>query len=267
MPEVMNKIIEIATTAGSKLILALLIFIIGRIVIGKLISILEKSKMTRKLDPTVRSFLMNFARVILYVIMIVAIINVLGVDTASIIAVIASCGVAVGLALQGALSNIAGGIMLLIFRPFNVGDYVAAAGEEGVVKDISLFYTTINTVDNKEITVPNGALMNANISNYSSEPLRRVDLTFNVTGAESIDKVQELILGTVAKNPLALQDPAPFASPLAGIPGGLEYTVRVWTESANYWDAYFSLLKEIATALGEAGIGGPVPASKVVMDK
>lgn len=267
MPEALNSIIQIATKAGSKIVLAILIFIIGRIVIGRILSILQKSKAIRHLDPTVKTFAMNLAKVLLNIILIVAIINVLGVDTASIIAVLASCGVAVGLAMQGALANIAGGLMLLIFRPFNVGDYISAAGEEGVVKAISLFYTTINTVDNKEVTIPNGALMNANITNFSSEELRRVDLTFNVTGAESIEKVQELILGTVAKNELALKDPAPFAAPVSGIPGGLEYTVRVWARSANYWDAYFSLLKEIATALGEAGIGGPVPASKVVLDK
>jgi len=263
MQKMIDKIIDLATTAGSKLLLALLIFIIGRIVINKIIKALKKNKGLEKLDPTVRSFLINLAKTVLYVIMIVAIINVLGVDTASIITVIASCGVAVGLALQGALANIAGGIMLLIFRPFNVGDYIVASGEEGVVKSISLFYTKLNTVDNKAITIPNGTLMNANISNLSSEPLRRVDLTFNISGAAEISEVQKVILDVIAGNDEVLKDPAPFVAPVAGIPAGLEYTVRVWTESANYWDVYFDLLKAIAAKLGEEGIGGPVPASNV----
>ena len=267
MEAMLNKLIDICTEAGSKILLAIIIYIVGKIIIGRILKFIEKSKLTEKMDPTLRTFLSNAARILLYIVLVISIISVLGVPMASVITVLASAGVAVGMAMQGALGNLAGGIMLMIFRPFSVGDYIDAAGESGTVKAIAMFYTELLTIDNKYVTIPNGTLMNSNVTNYSREPLRRVDLTFNVTGAESIDKVQELILGTVAKNPLALQDPAPFASPLAGIPGGLEYTVRVWTESANYWDAYFSLLKEIATALGEAGIGGPVPASKVVMDK
>ena len=262
-----DKVVAICTQAGSKIVLAILIYIIGRIVIKSILGILGKSKAIEKLDPTVKSFAMNFAKIVLYAVLIISIISVLGVPMASMVAVLASCGVAVGLALQGALSNIAGGIMLLIFRPFSVGDYIEAAGEQGVVKSVSLFYTVINTVDNKEVTIPNGSLMNANVSNYSSEKLRRVDLTFKASGAEDITKVQETILGAVAKCEKALQDPAPFAAPVAGVPGGLEYTVRVWTESANYWDVYFDLMKSIPTALGEAAIGGPVPATKIVSDK
>ncbi len=163
MENFMDKVVAICTQAGSKIVLAILIYIIGSIVIKKILSLLGKSKTVDKLDPTVKSFALNFAKIALYAVLIISIISVLGVPMASMVAVLASCGVAVGLALQGALSNIAGGIMLLIFRPFNIGDYIAAAGEEGVVKSISLFYTVINTVDNKEITIPNGALMNANV--------------------------------------------------------------------------------------------------------
>lgn len=262
-----GKIVEIATTVGSKLILALLIFIIGRFVIKKIMGVISKMHWLVELDATVASFVKNLIKSILHAFMIVAIINVLGVDTASIIAVIASCGVAVGLALQGALSNIAGGIMLLVFRPFNVGDYVITGGGEGVVKSISLFYTKLTTLDNKDVTVPNGSLMNATVTNLSSEKLRRVDLAFNLTGAEDISKVQAIILEAVAKNEKVLQDPAPFAGPLEGIPGGLCYTVRVWTESANYWDVYFDLMQAIPTALGVGGIGGPAPVQQVVMNK
>lgn len=263
----MDKIMDIVTVAGSKLVLALLIYVIGRIVVSRVVSILKKIKKLEEFDPTIRSFFINAVKTMMYVVMVVAIINVLGVDTSSIIAVIASCGVAVGLALQGALTNLAGGIMLLIFRPFNVGDYVNAGGEEGTVKAIKLFYTVITTVDNKAITIPNGGLMNANVINFSSEKLRRVDLTFNISGAESIERVREIILGVVAENELVLQDPAPFVAPVAGVPAGLTYTVRLWCESANYWDVYFSALQAIATKLGEEGIGGPVPANKVFLDK
>ena len=262
----LDYIYNLCVSVGGKIILALLIYLIGKPIIKKLMKAFGKLKGFEKLDPTVRTFAMNAIKICLYVILIVAIVNVLGVETSSIIAFIASCGVAVGLAMQGALSNIAGGLMLLIFRPFNVGDYIIAGGEEGVVKSISVFYTVLNTTDNKEVTIPNGSLMNANISNLSSEPLRRVDLTFNLTGAD-IDKTQQVILDTIAKNEFALQEPAPFAAPVSGIPGGLQYTVRAWTESKNYWNTYFSLLKEIATALGENGVGAPLAASKVIVDK
>ncbi|MBO6047893.1 MAG: mechanosensitive ion channel [Erysipelotrichaceae bacterium] len=262
-----DKLLGMATSAAGNILLALLIYIVGRIVISRIVASLKKVKKITELDPTISAFAISVVKWALYMFMIVGIINVLGVDTSSIIAVIASCGVAVGLALQGALTNLAGGIMLLIFRPFNVGDYVNAGGEEGTVKAIKLFYTVITTVDNKAITIPNGGLMNANVINFSSEKLRRVDLTFNISGAESIEHVREVILGVVAENELVLQDPAPFVSPVAGVPAGLTYTVRLWCESANYWDVYFSALQAIATKLGEEGIGGPVPANKVFLDK
>ena len=267
MDAFMDKIISICTEAGGKIILALLIFIIGKAIIKKLLKLLTKGKGYQKMDATVQSFFMNFAKIALYIVLVVSIISVLGVPMASVITVLASCGVAVGLALQGALANIAGGIMLLIFRPFNVGDYIAAAGEEGTVKNISLFYTVINTVDNKEITIPNGALMNANVSNFSSEDKRRVDLSFNIGGGEDINKVQETILGVIEGCEKALGDPAPFVAPVGPVPGGLEYTVRVWCNSADYWDVHFDLMKRIPTAIGEAGFSGPAPATKVVMDK
>ena len=157
--------------------------------------------------------------------------------------------------------------MLLIFRPFNVGDYISAAGGEGVVQEISMFYTVLLTVDNKKVTIPNGSLMNANVENYSSEEKRRVDLTFNLGGGNDISKVQEVMLGVMNANDKVLQDPAPFASPLAGIPGGLQYTVSAWCKSADYWDVYFALQKDIAAALGQAHFAGPAPATTVVMDK
>ncbi len=267
----MEKWIELlrnfAANAGKELVIALLIFLIGRVVIRKVVDRLKNSKAIEKMDPTAGTFLLNLAKAALYAVMIVAIVKRLGVDTSSIVALLASCGVAVGLALQGALANLAGGIMMLIFRPFNVGDYIIAAGEEGVVREISMIYTILLTVDNKKVTIPNGTMMNSNIVNASSEELRRVDLTYNISGVNPIEKVQGVMLDAIAKNDKALADPAPFVSPLAGVPGGMEYTVRVWCNSADYWDVYFDLTKRISTALGEAGIGGPVPATNVTLNQ
>lgn len=256
-----DTVVEISTTAGSKIILALLIFIIGRIVIDKILKLIG-GKPTEKLDPTVRSFALNSIKAVLYIILLISIISVLGVPMASVITVLATCGVAIGMSLQGALSNVAGGIMLMIFRPFNVGDYVSAGGAEGVVKDISLFYTTITTTDNKVVTVPNGALMNANVTNFSTEKLRRVDLTFSCAKGEDIAKIQDLIIGVMKKNPLVLEDPAPFARLSGGTNEGMEFTVRAWTESANYWDTYFALTQEITEELGKAGV--KAPATRII---
>lgn len=267
MENFLDKLVSLATQVGSKILLALVVFIVGRFIIKRLLKWFSKSKVFAKMDPTASKFLLSTLKIVLNVILVVSIIGILGVPMASVVTVIASCGVAVGLALQGALSNLAGSIMLLIFRPFAVGDYISAAGEEGVVKEITMFYTTLTTVDNKRVTIPNGSLMNANVVNVTAEDKRRVDLTFKVTGDVPIEKVQEVMLAQCNANEKVLQDPAPFAAPVSGVPGGLEYTVRAWTEKANYWDVYFDLLKKIATALGDAGIGGPVPPTAVKIEK
>ena len=261
MDNFLNKAIEICTAAGSKLILALLIWIIGSIVVKKVVKTVMGLKAMEKLDATVKSFLGNFLKIALYVVLVLSIISVLGVPMASVVAVLASCGVAVGMALQGSLANLAGGIMLMIFKPFKVGDYIVAAGDEGVVQELSMFYTVLNTLDNKRITIPNGSLMNSNIQNFSAEDLRRVDLTFNLTGGRDISEVQQIILDAMATNDLVLKDPAPFASPLEPVSGGLAYTARAWTKSENYWDVYFDLMKKIPTALGAAGVAGPAPTT------
>ena len=257
MEEFTTKVIDIATNAGGKIILALLVFIIGRIVITKLLKYMGKMRAFKKMDETARKFLIDIARVVLYVILVVAIISILGVPMASVIAVIASAGVAVGLALQGSLANLAGGLMLMIFRPFSVGDFISAAGAEGVVQEISLFYTTILTSDNKRITVPNGSLMNSNVTNNSVEETRRVDLTFGCAKGEDIEKVTSAMLDVMKNNPLVLSDPEPFAKLSGGTNEAMEFTARAWTLSDNYWDTYFSLTEQITEALGKEGINAP----------
>ena len=266
MKEFLSKGIDILTTAGSKLLLALVIFIIGRIVIKKLVKVIRNSKSFEKLDPTVRGFLGNFLNILLHVILIIAIISVLGVPMASVITVLASAGVAVGLALQGALSNLAGGIMLLVFRPFRVGDYIVAAGEEGVVREIALFYTVLITLDNRKVTIPNGTLMGANVVNNTSEATRRVDLTFNVAKDAKIADVQDIIRTTIEKNDKVLSDPdKPFARISGGTNEAIEFTARAWCKTEDYWDVYFNLTQSVAEALGEAGV--KAPGVRIVTDR
>ena len=263
MDAFLDKLIELCTSAGVKILIAILIYLVGKYIIGKIMKMVDKMHSVIRMDDTAKSYIRNIIKAVLYVVMVVAIISELGVPMASVITVLASAGVAVGMALQGSLSNLAGGIMLLVFRPFNVGDYIIAGGEEGTVKSISTFYTVLNTVDNKIVSIPNGSLMNSNISNCSAEELRRVDLTFNIAGSEPIKKVQATIMKVIVATDKAMADPAPDVQPVAGIPGGLEYTVRVWCKSSDYWDVYFDLMREIPTALGAAEISGPATAIKV----
>ena len=224
----MDKFKDILAGACGNIILAIIISIVGFYLIKYLMRLLNRVKGFDKLDPTVTHFIKNFIKWLLYVMLIIGVINILGVPMAQVIAVLASAGVAVGLALQGALSNLAGGILLMIIRPFNVGDYVDAAGASGVVQSINLFYTVLLTVDNKRVTVPNGNLMNANVVDYSAEPLRRVDLELSCAKSEKPAEIQQCILDAVAGSRLALQDPAPFAHISGGTNEAMTFTVRVW---------------------------------------
>ena len=261
----MDKIKDMLTGAGGNIVLAIVISVVGYFVIKYLMKILDKVKGFEKLDPTVTRFMKSFIKWLLYIMLIIGVIGILGVPMAQVIAVLASAGVAIGLALQGALSNLAGGILLMIIRPFNVGDYVDAAGASGVVQSINLFYTQIMTVDNKRITVPNGNLMNANVVDYTAEPLRRVDLEFSCAKSEKPSEIQQCILDAVAGSELALKDPAPFARINGGTNEAMTFTVRVWCKTENYWDLYFELNQSIVEAFAAKGV--QAPALRVVNDK
>lgn len=256
---------DVLISALSKIILALVVWIIGKAVVGKILKALENVKAIQTREETLKRYLLNGAKWVLYAILIISIIGILGIPMASVVAVLASAGLAVGMAMQGSLANVAGGIMLMIFRPFKVGDYINAAGGEGVVKEISLFYTVLNTVDNKTVTIPNGALMNANVTNMTAEELRRVDLTFGCAKGEDIAKVQQIMLDTMAANDMVVKDPEPFARLIGGTNEAMEFTVRAWCKSADYWTVYFDLTQAITEALGRAGVNAP--AIRVVTGK
>lgn len=257
MSAIITNLAAMATAAGGKIVLALLVLIIGNILIKSILKFLGKSKMMERIEGTVRTFILSFLKAGLYIILVISIIGIMGVPMASVVAVLASAGVAVGLALQGALSNLAGGIMLMIFKPFHQGDYVAAAGVEGVVKEVTLFYTVIMTLDNKRITVPNGSLMNANITDFSAEELRRVDLTFACAKSEAPAKIQDLMITAMKANPKVLTDPEPFARISGGTNEAMEFTVRAWCKSSDYWDVYFDLTQKITESMAENGVKAP----------
>ena len=257
MSAFLQKVLDLVTTYGSKVLLAIVVLIVGCIVIKALRKGIRKALDKTKLDEAVKNILEKFIKALLYVILIIAVVDILGVPMSSVIAVLASCGLAVGLALQGALTNLAGGIMILIFKPFKLGDYVVGAGSEGVVKDISIFYTTLLTLDNKKVQIPNGALMNANITNYTAEEIRRVDVDYKITNDANAEEVKKVLLEACAKSELILAEPAPFTRMTAVDDDTYIFTVRGWCKTADYWDAYFNTVENCSKALQDNGIDDP----------
>lgn len=261
--KIFDTLIEFGMSFGAKIIASLIVLIVGIKLIKLVKKKLQTSSKFDKLDVGVRSFAASFSEIALYIVLFITLAMILGIPTTSFITALASCGVAIGLAMQGALGNLAGGIMILIFKPFNVGDYVKAQGGEGTVSKITIMYTIITTVDNKTITIPNGTLTNAVIENYSKEELRRVDLVFSTGYDCDVDKVKKLLNDTVVSNEKVLKEPEPFARLSKHGDSALEYTVRAWCKSADYWTVYFDLTEQIKKAFDENGVSIPYPQMDV----
>ena len=238
-----------------KIVAALLILIVGLLIVKMIIKIVRKSKWYTNLASEVQTFAVSAVKVLGYTLVILLAVATVGVPIASIIAVLASCGLAVGLALQGSLANLAGGIMLLVFRPFHVGDFISDGAHDGTVREITLFYTTIDTLDNLRITLPNGALANSAIKNLNKNELRRLDIDVTLAPASDREKVQALMLECANANELVLKEnPAPETF-VTVTDGGLPtYKLRTWFKSGDYWSVYFDLNKAVQAALMENNI-------------
>ena len=261
----MEALANLCTTVVGKVLLAIVVWFVGKFIVSKIMGLVGKIKVLEKVEPNTRTFVLSALKWLLYVVLVVSIVAILGVPMASVITVLGTAGAAIALSLQGSLSNLAGGIMLVIFRPFKVGDFVEASGVTGTVKEITLFYTVLNTVDNCRINVPNGALMNANIIDYSAEETRRVDLTFASAKSEDPQKIQSLMLEVMDQNEKVLKDPAPFARISGGTNEAMQFTVRAWCKTADYWDVYFDLTQAITEKLGENGV--QAPTVRVISEK
>ncbi len=258
---------EFLTSWGIKLLVAIVVLVVGIKLVKVFVKFIKTSHKLDKLDNSLRSFLGSFSSIMLYFVLIITVAMILGVPATSFITILASCGVAIGLALQGSLSNFAGGLMILLFKPFKVGDFIEASGECGTVVEISVVYTVILTPDNKRITIPNGSLTNSVIENYSSEELRRVDMTFS-TGYEcDIEKTKKVIAEVIANHPKTLKDPEPFIRVSAHGDSALTYVVRVWCKSENYWDVNFDIIEGVKEAFDKNNISIPYPQMDVHVSK
>ena len=228
-----------------QILIGLVLLIIGFRIINIIEKKLKKPHKFSKLDPSVKSFLISFTTISLKILLMVIFLSIIGVPMASLVTIIGSCAVAIGLALQGGLSNIAGGLMLLIFKPFKVGDFISTNDYSGTVKSITMFYTVVTTIDNKTIHLPNGSLSNSNIVNYTANKERRVDIDLSVSYSSNIDKVKEVINSIIDKHELILQDKEKFIRLNKHDESALIFTLRVWVKTEDYWNVYFDLMETI----------------------
>lgn len=257
--ELIQQLTNWGISTGKQIIAALIIFLVGRLLISLVNKLVAKLLSRRHVDAGVQSFVKSFVNILLTILLIVAIISKLGVDTTSFAALLASAGVAVGMALSGNLQNFAGGLIILLFRPFKVGDFIECQGVSGAVKEIQIFHTILTSPDNKVIYVPNGGLSSGNIINYSREATRRVDWTFTFEYGEDYNKVESVINRLIAADERILNTPEPFVNLIALADSSVNVVVRVWVKSEDYWDVFFSMNKAVYTTFNKEGINFPFP--------
>lgn len=266
-----NKYYDLAVQYGAeyglKIIGALIIFYVGRAVAKGLRDLIEKALTLQNVETTLVHFARSSVYYALMAVVLLAAIGNLGIQTTSFMAILGAAGLAVGLALKDTLANIGSAVVILVFRPFKVGDYVNAGGAEGTVDKISLFTTTISPVDNRLIIVPNSAITAGNITNFSTKPVRRVDHTVGIAYDEDIKKAKEIMYGVIEKSEHTLSDPEPLVAVKELADSSVNFTVRAWVNSADYWPAYFEIIEEIKYALDEAGITIPFPQMDLHMDR
>ncbi|MFV0275966.1 MAG: mechanosensitive ion channel family protein [Parahaliea sp.] len=244
---------------GIKITFALLIFIVGRFIVGMIMRALEKIMSKRGTDEVLTRFVSSIIRWVLLLFVVIAALSQLGVDTTSLIALLGAAGLAIGLALQGSLSNFAAGVMLIVFRPFSKGDFVEAGGAAGIIEGIGIFTTTLVTPDNKEIIVPNGAILSNNITNYSARPTRRVDMVFGISYDDDIRKARSILEGILADDPRVLKDPEPVVALGALADSSLNFVVRPWVKSADYWAVLWDTNEAVKSRFDAEGISIPYP--------
>ena len=267
MEQYLNQLIIILIEYTPKVLMALAVLISGLLLIKVFVNTTKKVLSKREIDITLQKFLLNLLNWVLKILLFTTVVAKLGIETTSFAAILAAAGLSIGLALQGSLANFAGGILIIIFKPIKIGDYIEAQGVSGSVKEIQIFTTKLNTPDNKEIIIPNGALSNGNIVNYSTEDTRRVDFTFGVGYASDIKKTKEVIFGVMNSHPLVLKEPAPAVNLSELADSSINFFTRGWVKKEDYWTVKFAVLEQTKEALDAAGIDIPYPHSVQINKK
>jgi small conductance mechanosensitive channel len=254
-----DKGYDIIINFGPKVIAAIAIWIIGSWVIKRLLKGTKKVMTKGNYDESLQKFLLNLLKWVLKIILIIVVLGTVGLETTSFAAVLAAAGLAIGLALQGSLGNFAGGVLIMIFKPIKIGDLIEAQGAMGVVKEIEIFTTKLTGLSNKEIIIPNGALSNGNIINYSTEGTRRIDLIFGVGYDSDIKKTKDVLMTILTSHPKILKDPAPIVTVMELADSSINFAVRPWCATPDYWSVYFDVTEQTKEALDAAGIEIPYP--------
>lgn len=263
MEGIWDKIYSLGALYGLKIISAIAILILGRLAVGIFTSIIGRLMKNSKMDPTLMKFIISMSKVALMTFVVIAALGSLGVQTASFVAVIGAAGLAVGFALQGSLANFASGVMLIIFRPFKGGDYVEAGGTSGSVESIQIFNTVLKTPDNKLVIVPNSKITGDKITNYSAMDKRRIDMVFGIGYGDDIRVAKSILDEIITADERILKDPAPVVAVLELGDSSVNFAVRPWVKTSDYWSVYFDLTEKVKLTFDSRGISIPFPQRDV----
>ena len=254
-----QQLLDFAIRAGERILIAVIVFIVGRFLISMLNRFVGRLMDRRKVDISIKTFVKSLVNILLTILLIISVVGALGVETTSFAALLASAGVAVGMALSGNLQNFAGGLIVLLFKPYKVGDWIESQGVSGTVREIQIFHTILTTADNKVIYIPNGALSSGTVTNYSREDTRRVDWVIGVEYGENYDKVESTVRRIISEDSRILNTPEPFVALHALDASSVNVVIRVWVKSGDYWGVYFDMNKKIYSVFNEEGIDFPFP--------
>ena len=263
MDQLIQQAITMGMQAGKSILLAIVIAVVGRYAIKFINKVVARMLERRNVEPTVQSFLKSFINILLVILLIITVIGTLGVNTTSLAALLASAGLAVGMALSGNMQNLAGGLILLFFKPYKVGDFIEAQGVSGTVKAIQIFHTILTTPDNKVLFIPNGPLSSSTVINYSRNEIRRVDFTISVEYGTDVDQVKRVTLDLMKSDSRILEEPAPFIAVKEMASSSVDFTLRVWTNAAEYWNVFFDTNERIYAEYNKQGIKFPFPQLQI----
>jgi len=265
--EITQWLTDTAMNYGLKLIGAILVLIIGFWIIKVIMKGLKKGFEKRKMDESLKPFLISLISILLKIMLLISVLTMLGIQMTSFIAILGAAGLAVGMALSGTLQNFAGGVIILIFKPFKVGDFIEAQGYMGVVKEIQIFVTIILTVDNRTVIIPNGGLSTGSLINYSTQPTRRVDWSFGVAYGDDYDKAKKMISGMLKSDARILADPEPFIALGELADSSVNITTRAWVKAEDYWGVFFDMNEKFYKEADKNGLSIPFPQMDVHLDK
>jgi small conductance mechanosensitive channel len=263
MEQWIDPVVDWLAVYGLKVVGAIAIFVIGRIVISLLIKAMRRLFKRSDTDETLSRFLINLTKGLLLTVLIIATVGALGVETTSFIAILGAAGLAIGFALQGSLSNFASGVLIIVFRPFKKGDYVEAGGVSGSVEEVAIFNTVMRTPDNKKVIVPNGDILGGAITNYSAMETRRIDLVFGIGYEDDIRKAKDLLVKIVSEDERVLKDPGPTVAVSELGDSSVNFVCRPWVKTSDYWAVYFDLTEKVKLTFDAEGISIPFPQRDV----